>query len=73
LKAGPRASTEIDGVAAQVWDITVASEAGTAYQLREVVVVKDQVGWRITLNDLADTFDDHAAPFQEMLRSWRFR
>jgi hypothetical protein len=36
-------------------------------------VVKDQVGWRITLNDLADTFDDHAAHFQGMLRSWRFR
>jgi hypothetical protein len=73
LKPGPRTGTEIDGVAAEVWDITVASEAGTAYQLREVVVVKDQVGWRITLNDLADTFDDHAAPFEEMLRSWRFR
>jgi hypothetical protein len=73
LKPGPRTSTEIDGVAAQVWDITVASEAGTTYLLREVVVVKDQVGWRITLNDLAHTFDDHAAPFQEMLRSWRFR
>jgi hypothetical protein len=58
---------------AQVWDITIASDAGTAYQLREVVVVKDQVGWRITLNDVADTFDEHAAPFQEMLRSWRFR
>ena len=73
LKPGPGTSTEIDGVAAQVWDITVASDAGTTYQLREVVVVKDQVGWRITLNDLADTFDDHAAPFEEMLRSWRFR
>jgi len=73
LKPGPGMSTEIDGVAAQVWDITVASDAGTTYQLREVVVVRDQVGWRITLNDLADTFADHAAPFQEMLRSWRFR
>lgn len=73
LKPGPGTRTEIDGVAAQVWDITIASDAGTAYQLREVVVVKDQVGWRITLNDVADTFDEHAAPFQEMLRSWRFR
>ncbi len=73
LKPGPGRRTEIDGVAAQVWDITIASDAGTTYQLREVVVVKDQVGWRITLNDLADTFDAHAVPFREMLRSWRFR
>jgi len=73
LKPGPGRRTEIDGVAAQAWDITIASDAGTTYQLREVVVVKDQVGWRITLNDLADTFDAHAVPFQEMLRSWRFR
>jgi hypothetical protein len=73
LKPGPGTSTEIDGVAAQVWDIRVASDAGTTYQLREVVVVKDQVGWRITMNDLADTFDQHAVPFEGMLRSWRFR
>jgi hypothetical protein len=73
LKPAPGTRTEIDGVVAQVWDITIASDAGTEYQLREVVVVKDQVGWRITLNDVADTFDEHAAPFREMLRSWRFR
>jgi hypothetical protein len=73
LKPGPGTITEIDGVTAQVWDITVASDSGTTYQLREVVVVKDQVGWRITLNDLADNFDDHAVLFQAMLRSWRFR
>jgi hypothetical protein len=73
LKPGPGRRTEIDGVAAQVWDITIVSDAGTSYQMREVVVVKDQVGWRITLNDVADTFDEHAVPFQEMLRSWRFR
>jgi hypothetical protein len=36
-------------------------------------VVKDQVGWRITLNDVADAFEEHAVPFDEMLRSWRFR
>jgi hypothetical protein len=73
LKPGPGRRTEIDGVAAQVWDITIVSDAGTSYQMREVVVVKDQVGWRITLNDVADAFEEHAVPFDEMLRSWRFR
>ena len=73
LKPGPGRRTEIDGVAAEVWDITIVSDAGTSYQMREVVVVKDQVGWRITLNDVADAFEEHAVPFDEMLRSWRFR
>jgi hypothetical protein len=73
LDPGKATSTTIDGVPAEEWDMTTASGGGTMYQLREVVVVKGQVGWRITLNDLADSFDQHSGPFRQMLESWRFR
>lgn len=73
LVPGPASDAEIDGVAAQAWDMATTSDSGTSYQLREVVVVRDDVGWRITLNDVAESFDQHAASFQDMLVSWRFR
>jgi hypothetical protein len=41
--------------------------------MREVVVVLNDVGWRITLNDLQDAFDTSAVVFDDMLDSWRFR
>jgi hypothetical protein len=72
LSAGPVRSVLLDGVEAQQWDISHTSEAGDAYQLREVVVVRDEVGWRITLNDSADAFEGHAEAFDRMLESWRF-
>jgi hypothetical protein len=73
LDPGPGTSTTIDGVAAEEWDMTTSSGGGTTFQLREVVMVKGQVGWRITLNDLADSFGKHSGPFRQMLESWRFR
>ncbi|HZP90834.1 MAG TPA: hypothetical protein VFC04_07565 [Actinomycetota bacterium] len=73
LSPGTATGTSVDGVPAQQWDLSVTTDAGTAYQVREVVVVKDDVGWRFTLNDLADSFEEHTGPFEEMLRSFRFR
>jgi hypothetical protein len=37
------------------------------------IVVRDEVGWRITLNDTEDEFEGSAARFEQMLDSWRFR
>jgi hypothetical protein len=73
LTPGPASEAVLDGVAAQQWDVTVTSDTGTDYRMREVVVVRDEVGWRITLNDLEDRFDVSAASFEAMLESWRFR
>lgn len=73
LTPGPAGETEVDGVAAQSWDVDVTSDAGTEYRMREVVVVKDDVGWRVALNDTEDAFDVSAATFARMIESWRFR
>lgn len=73
LIPGPASEAIIDGVAAQQWDVSVASEGGTDYQMREVVVVQNDIGWRITLNDVASSFDVSSATLERMLGSWRFR
>jgi hypothetical protein len=73
LSPGAMSDTNVDGVPARQWDLSVTTDTGTAYQVREVVVVRNDVGWRFTLNDLADSFDQHAGSFEEMLRSFRFR
>jgi hypothetical protein len=73
LVPGPASEAIVDGVTARQWDVSATSDAGTDYRMREVVVVRDEVGWRITLNDTEDRFDVSAASFERMLDSWRFR
>jgi hypothetical protein len=70
----PGASSEetIDGVDALTWDVRVSAE-GESFQMREVVVVREDIGWRITLNDVADRFSTSAVVFDSMLDSWQFR
>jgi len=73
LTPGPTGDTVVDGVTAQRWDVSVTADSGTEYRMREVVVVLDEVGWRITLNDTDAGFDVSAATFEQVLASWRFR
>jgi hypothetical protein len=73
LTPGPASDAKLDGTDALQWDVSVASEAGESFLMREVVVVRGDVGWRITLNDLQDAFDTSAVVFDDMLESWQFR
>lgn len=72
LTPGPSAAATVDGVSAQRWDLTVTADDGTAYRMREIVVVRDEVGWRIALNDTDQGFEVSAAAFARMVESWRF-
>jgi hypothetical protein len=72
LTPGPPSETAVDGATAQQWEVTATSDAGTDYRMREVVVVRDEVGWRITLNDVEESFPVSASTFEGMLESWRF-
>jgi hypothetical protein len=72
LTPGASSETTLDGVGALQWDVTVAPEEGESFQMREVVVVRGDVGWRITLNDVSEGFDTSAVVFQDMLDSWQF-
>jgi hypothetical protein len=73
LTPGPAGEASIDGTNALRWDVSVRSEDGESFLMREVVVVLDDIGWRITLNDLQEGFDSSAVVFDDMLDSWQFR
>ncbi len=73
LTPGPAAETTVDGVPAQRWDVTATSDAGTTYRMREVVVMRGEVGWRIALSDTEEGFAVSSAVFERMLDSFRFR
>ena len=72
LTPGPASDAKLGGADALQWDVSVASEGGNSFLMREVVVVSDNIGWRVTLNDLQDGFDTSAVVFRDMLDSWQF-
>lgn len=73
LTPGPASEATLDGTEALQWDVSVASDAGDTFLMREVVAVKGDIGWRVTLNDVQEGFDTSAVVFRTMLESWRFR
>jgi hypothetical protein len=73
LTPGASSEATLDGVEALTWDVTVSAESGENFHMREVVAVLDDIGWRITLNDVADRFSTSAVVFESMLASWQFR
>ena len=72
LTPGPASESDLDGTDALQWDVSVSAEDGETFLMREVVTVKGDVGWRVTLNDLQDGFDTSAVVFNDMLESWQF-
>ena len=72
LTPGPASEATLDGADALQWDVSVASEGGDSFLMREVVVVSNDIGWRVTLNDLQEGFDTSAVVFRDMLDSWQF-
>jgi hypothetical protein len=73
LTPGPTSESSLAGADALQWDVSVASDNGDRFLMREVVTVKGDVGWRVTLNDLQSGFDTSAVAFRDMLDSWAFR
>ena len=72
LTPGPASDAKLGGADALQWDVSVASEGGNSFLMREVVVVSNDVGWLVTLNDLQEGFDTSAVAFRDMLDSWQF-
>jgi hypothetical protein len=73
LTPGPIEKTTVDGADALAWNIDYTSDAGQAFGVREVVVVNEHFGWRLMLNDTAESFDRHVSTFDGMIRSFHFR
>jgi hypothetical protein len=72
LTPGPASDAKLGGADALQWDVSVDSQGGETFLMREVVVVSDNIGWRVTLNDLQEGFDTSAVAFRDMLDSWQF-
>ena len=72
LTPGPASEAKLDGADALQWDVSVATQGGESFLMREVVAVSNNIGWRVTLNDLQDGFDTSAVVFRDMLDSWQF-
>ncbi|MFM8944597.1 MAG: hypothetical protein ACKOI0_05075 [Actinomycetota bacterium] len=73
LRPGTPREAIVAGFPARAWELTSESEDGTRYRTREVVVVRDGIGWRIVLNETQAGFDAAATALETLLDSWRFR
>ena len=72
LSPGEVFPTTLAGLPARTWDITSESADGTRFRTREIVVVRDGIGWRIVLNETQAGFETAAASLDDLLASWRF-
>jgi hypothetical protein len=70
LSPGSLEAVQIDGEEALAWDVTVPSEQGEPLRLREVVIVREDGGWRITLAATDQTYQSARIAFEGMLESW---
>jgi hypothetical protein len=72
LSLTPVRATRLDGEIAVVWDFTARGQTGELIQQRHVVVVRGDLGWRITLTGEPEKVDEATVPFSELLSTWRF-
>lgn len=68
---GPVQTIELgDGAQAFAWQAAVQLDNGSILQQRMVALVRNGVGWRITLGADGESFDEARFAFEEMLATW---
>jgi hypothetical protein len=68
---GPVQTLEVgDGTQAFAWQAVVQLDDGSILQQRMVALVRDGVGWRITLGGDSESFDEARFAFEELLSTW---
>jgi len=68
---GPVQTIEVgDGTQAFAWQAAVQLDDGSIVQQRMVALVRDGVGWRITLGGNGETFDEARFALEEILATW---
>jgi hypothetical protein len=68
---GPVQTIEVgDGTQAFAWQAAVQLDDGSIVQQRLVALVRNGVGWRITLGGNGESFDEARFAFEEILATW---
>jgi hypothetical protein len=68
---GPVQTLEVgDGTQAFGWQAVVQLDDGSILQQRMVALVRNGVGWRITLGGDSESFDEARFAFEELLATW---
>ena len=68
---GPVQTMELgDGTEAFAWQAAVQLDDGSIIQQRLVALVRNGIGWRITLGGNGESFDEARFAFEELLATW---
>jgi hypothetical protein len=71
FEIGETKTTDVDGQEAIYFDAG-GNATDVSFAVREVVIVRQGVAWRITFSDVREEFDEHFRAFGSFLDSWQF-
>jgi zinc-ribbon domain len=60
----------LDGEQALAWEVSVPTQDGDPLRIREVVIVREDGAWRITLAATEMSYPDARVGFEELLSAW---
>jgi zinc-ribbon domain len=63
----------LDGEQALAWEVTVPTEGDDPLRIREVVIVREDGAWRITLAATVTSYPDARQGFEELLSTWTWK
>jgi hypothetical protein len=63
----------LDGEQALAWEVTVTTQDGDPLRIREVVIVREDGAWRITLAATEVSYPDARVGFEELLSTWTWK
>jgi hypothetical protein len=63
----------LDGEEALAWEVTVPGQDGDPLRIREVVIVREDGAWRITLAATETSYPEARVGFEELLSTWTWK
>lgn len=63
----------LDGEQALAWEVSVPTEEGDSLRIREVVIVRTDGAWRITLAATENDYPTARVGFEELLSTWTWK
>lgn len=63
----------LDGEEALAWEVSLPTEDGDDWRIREVVIVREDGAWRITLAAREAAYPEARVGFEELLATWTWK